>query len=372
MAAIVALPERRTAPAPGDLLLTTRLLPPPLRDSLVTRPRLIRALEQAAAGTLTLLVAPAGYGKTTLLSTWVASLSPEFSRTEQTQNSQLNTQHSSVAWLTLDTDANDPARFWAALLAALRLAHPALHLSLEPSPAALVALLNRLAAHPGQLALVLDNYQTIHDPRIQRALCYHGSQRCSVRRCAMCLKPQPPRPIPEATAALVRDLFEEERQTLAVVVGDDGVLLLDRLMQEDAAHLTQLRAVETLRDVWAVHYQRGDDNHMHWTTDGERGGAHAIETPYDDEARWSEKRGNGWVGYKLQATETDDADQPHLITDIAVTPATQYDSTALPDIRARQQAHGVLPRERYGDSSYLSGTMIARGRLCLQPSAAHQ
>jgi hypothetical protein len=64
-------------------------------------------------------------------------------------------------------------------------------------------------------------------------------------------------------------LSEEERQTLAVVVGDDGQWLLDRLAQEDAVHLAELRTVETLRDVWKVHYERGADGHMRWTTDGE-------------------------------------------------------------------------------------------------------
>ncbi len=103
-------------------------------------------------------------------------------------------------------------------------------------------------------------------------------------------------------------------------------------------------------------------NAANWPKGG-IGGGQRIETPYDDEARWSEKRGKGWVGYKLQLTETNDEDQPHLITDIAVTPATHYDSTVLPDIRERQQQRGVLPSERYGDSSYISGPLIAQGKL---------
>jgi transposase len=157
-------------------------------------------------------------------------------------------------------------------------------------------------------------------------------------------------------------LSEEERQTLAVLVGDDGQWLLDRLAQEDAAHLAELRAVETLRDVWKVHYERGADGHMRWTTDGERGGAHAIETPHDPDARWSTKRSSDWVGYKLQVTETDDADQPHLITDIAVTPAPASDMHAISEIRERQSKQDTLPSERFVDSGYVSGENIKDGR----------
>ncbi|MGA9223443.1 MAG: transposase, partial [Pseudomonas graminis] len=157
-------------------------------------------------------------------------------------------------------------------------------------------------------------------------------------------------------------LSEEERQTLAVVVGDDGQWLLDRLYQEDAAHLTELRAVETLRDVWKVHYTLNPDGHMRWTTGGERGEAQAIETPHEPDARWSTKRSNDWVGYKLQLTETDDDDHPHLITDIAITPAPASDMSAIAEIRERQAQQQTLPSERFVDSGYVSGENIKDGR----------
>jgi transposase len=112
-------------------------------------------------------------------------------------------------------------------------------------------------------------------------------------------------------------LDDEERAKLAVQVGNDGQWLLDRLQQDDALDLREFRAVETLRDVWAVHYERGVDSHMRWTTDTTRGGTEIVETPHDPDAHWATKRGDDWVGYKLQVTETDDADTPHLITDIA-------------------------------------------------------
>jgi len=155
---------------------------------------------------------------------------------------------------------------------------------------------------------------------------------------------------------------EEERQTLSGVVGDDGQWLLERLQQDDAEYLRELRAVSTLRDVWAVHYERCADGHMRWREGGERGGSQAIETPYDPDAHWATKRSKDWVGYKLHVTETDDADKPHLITDIAITPAPEYDGTALPAIRERQAARENLPGERYADSAYISGEHIVDGR----------
>jgi transposase len=159
-------------------------------------------------------------------------------------------------------------------------------------------------------------------------------------------------------------LTEEERQSLAVVVGDDGQWLLNRLQQEDAAHLAELRAVETLRDVWKVHYECGADGHLRWIEGGERGGSHAIETPHDPEARWSTKRSSDWVGYKLQVTETDDDNHPHLITDIAITSAPTSDMTVITEIRERQAQQQTLPSERFVDSGYVSGENIKDGRTC--------
>jgi len=155
---------------------------------------------------------------------------------------------------------------------------------------------------------------------------------------------------------------DDERAILTHIIGDDGQQLLDLLDAADApTDLKELQHVGLLRTIWHQQFERVDGS-MQFRPKGGLGGGDRIETPYDPEARWSEKRGHGWVGYKLQVTETEDADQPHLITDIAVTPATQYDGTALPDIRERQAQRDVLPSARYADCGYISGTMIADGK----------
>jgi LuxR family maltose regulon positive regulatory protein len=82
-------------------LLTTKLFIPPRRprDSIVDRSRLTDRLSAADGQRLTLITAPAGFGKSTLLSEWI----PQSERC--------------VSWLSLDANDNDPARFWAYVIA---------------------------------------------------------------------------------------------------------------------------------------------------------------------------------------------------------------------------------------------------------------
>src|ERR1019366_308081 len=118
------------------MLLLTKLSPPRLPSSLVERDRLLAALDGALSTPLTLLAASAGWGKTTLLATW-ASRHPQ-----------------QVAWLSLDSLDNDPFRFWAAVIVALRthvsgVGTLALAMLRSPQPppfsALLTVLLNELA-----------------------------------------------------------------------------------------------------------------------------------------------------------------------------------------------------------------------------------
>ncbi|TMD63380.1 MAG: LuxR family transcriptional regulator, partial [Chloroflexi bacterium] len=147
-------------------LLSTKLSPPRLPNSLVPRDRLLDDLDSALSTPLTLLSASAGWGKTTLLSVW-ASRHPN-----------------QVAWLSLDSLDNEPFRFWAAVIAALRRCRPGvgaialamLH-SPEPPPfsAILTAFLNDLAevGEPATpLLLLLDDYQVIIDPAIHETLTF--------------------------------------------------------------------------------------------------------------------------------------------------------------------------------------------------------
>ena len=169
-------------------LLTTKLFIPPARSSAVRRAHLIARLNAGLRRTLTLVSAPAGFGKTTLLSDWLASLGSELSAAsaevagpEPDPNSRLKTQSFKVAWLSLDAADSDPYRFLAYLVAALRIPTPQLGAGVlaalgspQPPPveALLTTLLNELAAIPDQLVLVLDDYHAVEAASVDQAIAF--------------------------------------------------------------------------------------------------------------------------------------------------------------------------------------------------------
>jgi len=154
-------------------------------------------------------------------------------------------------------------------------------------------------------------------------------------------------------------LSEAERSRLQTETGRDGQWLLDRLAASATpAHLAALPEVEVLRIVWAQQYEVREGQVLFQDLRGYDGRLQ-IQSPHDPEARWSKKGSAHWVGYKLQVTETDDDELPHLITDIAITSSVEGDTTALGEIAQRQAARAVLPSERYVDQAYVSGATLA-------------
>jgi LuxR family maltose regulon positive regulatory protein len=151
-------------PAFPDVLLSTKLHPPRASARLVPRARLLEHLQQGVERPLTLLCAPAGFGKTTLLAQWLAQ------------------RRMPVAWLSLEPRDNDPVRFLAYLIAALqtiesaigRTALALLHSASPPAPETVLSLLiNDLAAHvAGDVALVLDDYHMLTNVALGAALTF--------------------------------------------------------------------------------------------------------------------------------------------------------------------------------------------------------
>ncbi len=146
-------------------LLASKLRVPALRPRTVTRPRLTERLRGASRSVLTLLSAPAGFGKTTLLTEWLASVPAA---------------EASVAWLSLDVRDNDPAVFWTYVVAALQTAAESVgaaakSLLQSPQPsteAALAVLLNDLHAVPRDILLVLDDYHLIEAPEVHDGMAF--------------------------------------------------------------------------------------------------------------------------------------------------------------------------------------------------------
>jgi LuxR family transcriptional regulator, maltose regulon positive regulatory protein len=167
-------------------LLATKLYIPPPRPKVVLRPRLIERLNEGLHRKLTLISAPAGFGKTTLVSAWLTKWRIENEETrksdrdDNSQCSMLNAQFQ-VAWLSLDEAENDPARFLAYLVAALQTIAPtigagvlAVLQSPQPPPieAILTTLLNDIAAREDHFILVLDDYHLIDSRPVDAALTF--------------------------------------------------------------------------------------------------------------------------------------------------------------------------------------------------------
>jgi LuxR family transcriptional regulator, maltose regulon positive regulatory protein len=158
-------------------LLATKLYVPWPRaghpaSSLVTRCRLNRRLEAGLRGKLTLISAPAGFGKTSLIVDWLQSRGqiPDAGVPNAARGLPAEPTTIDVGWLSLDEGDNDPARFLSYLIAALQpfrpqLAEPyaaLLHSPQPPAPETILAmLLNALAAGDRDLLLVLDDYHVI-------------------------------------------------------------------------------------------------------------------------------------------------------------------------------------------------------------------
>ena len=147
-----------------ESLLTTKLYVPQPVPSLVPRPRLNKQLEEGSGHKLTLVSAPAGFGKTTLLSEWrMMRLGREWP----------------VGWISLDAGDNDPVLFFSYLVAALRVVQAGIGeapLALLQSPqgpplrSVLAILVNELAAIDKDFALVLDDYHVIENRTIHDAI----------------------------------------------------------------------------------------------------------------------------------------------------------------------------------------------------------
>ena len=168
------------------LLLNTKLNVPPVRPSHVQRVELIRKLDKLREYKLALIVASAGYGKTALVSEWIAQ-SPM-----------------SVVWFSIDAGDNDSVRFWDYVIAAIQTVYPdtgeqTLTLLHEPMPlpveTILSTLINELSALPDLLTVVLDDYHVIESPTIHEGLAFLVEHMPAQIRLIMTTRADPPLPL---------------------------------------------------------------------------------------------------------------------------------------------------------------------------------
>jgi LuxR family maltose regulon positive regulatory protein len=215
------------------ILLATKVRIPPQPQHVVRRARLLDALDEAVPRhRLTLVSAPAGYGKTTLLSQWARE------------------SNFPVAWLSIDPEDNDVERFFRYLLAAWEEAQPGaiespagLMLSgLEPDmQAVLEAFVNAASNVPGQIAFVLDDYHLIEEESIHRALGFLIDHLPSQARFVLAARAEPP--IPLARYRARREVAELHVDDLEFRQDETADFLNDRMgldvPREQAATLQQ-------------------------------------------------------------------------------------------------------------------------------------
>ena len=180
-----SVPEVGVSP---QTLLAGKLTAPLLQPGIVTRDRLLDRLDENGIQRLCLVVAPAGWGKTTLLAEWARRTGDQ----------------ESPAWVTLDETDDEPHRFWTYVLTALAKAAPdltsdalaALRVpSVDPLDVALPALLNDLSQSNARHTLILDDYHLLTDARIHEAVEYLLSYLPPSLRLVIAARFDPPLPL---------------------------------------------------------------------------------------------------------------------------------------------------------------------------------
>lgn len=153
---------------------------------------------------------------------------------------------------------------------------------------------------------------------------------------------------------------KEARAAYATLIGADGLLVLQAVDAADAPPwLRELPALQTLRQVWIQNYTWANADALRWRTNEEIPPAGQFSgSPYDVEARYSQKRSTSWVGYKIHWTASCDPDRPHLITNVETTPATTSDDAVTSTIHASLQARDLLPSVHFADTGFLDAELL--------------
>jgi LuxR family maltose regulon positive regulatory protein len=226
----------------GAPILVTKLYAPPPRPEAIPRPRLTARLDAGLRRRLTLVVAPAGFGKTALVSAWVAGCGRR------------------VAWLSLDAGDSDPARFLAYLVAALRTIAPEIGVGVlsalqspqpPPAEATLSLLLNELATLPEDVVLVLDDYHAVDAAPVDQALSFVLEHLPHTMHLVVATREDPPLPLARLRA---RGQVTELRAADLQFTPDEAAAFLTGAMGLDLA-AADVAALESRTEGWVAGLQ---------------------------------------------------------------------------------------------------------------------
>ena len=238
------------ADSPGQMaaaspLLETKLYIPRWRSGLVPRARLIERLDQGAERKLTLVSAPAGFGKTTLLAEWVAA-TPAGERP--------------AAWVALDQSDNDPALFWAYFIAALQtvqsgVGENAFTLLRSPQPPPIEALLgtltNEIASIPRDFVFVLDDYHLIDAQPVHNGITFLLDHLPPQMHLIIAGRADPPLPLSRLRG---RGELAELRAADLRFTSDEAAAFLNEVMGLELSG-NDVAALETRTEGWVAGLQ---------------------------------------------------------------------------------------------------------------------
>jgi LuxR family transcriptional regulator, maltose regulon positive regulatory protein len=217
-------------------ILSTKLYSPPIKPGLVRRPRLVEKLENGyqAGKRITLVSASAGFGKTTVISEWIASTDP----------------NKPFGWVSLDEDDNDPVRFLMYLVSAIQKVHEQIGQSvltlLQSSQISnltdlLEALINEISAASTPFIIVLDDYHQIKNLEVHALMQLFLQRQPDKLHLILITREDPPLPIPrlrvqgQVTEVRERDLRFTLAEAQAFLV---GAMSID-LSLEEVGKLTE-------------------------------------------------------------------------------------------------------------------------------------
>ncbi|MBV7334806.1 LuxR C-terminal-related transcriptional regulator [Chloroflexi bacterium TSY] len=223
-------------------ILQTKLYIPPPHPAFVSRARLVERLNKGLQRKLTLIAAPAGAGKTTLVSDWFQQLN-QF-----------------PAWLSLDEADSDATRFWLYIIAALQTVRPDLGRAAQtlleapvdpPFETVLISLINEIAASPDRIILVLDDYHLIDAAEIHQTLNFLLDHLSPQLHLVVLTREDPPLPL--ARLRVQQQMTEIRVNDLRFTTDETGQFLNQTMGL--ALNLAQIQALEQRTEGWVAGLQ---------------------------------------------------------------------------------------------------------------------